>query len=147
MPSGTKEHGPWLLRVQAVVSGLALSGSVSLELAAAKLNTSPRTLQRRLCECNVKFSKLVEDSRLGIASALLRETVMSVQDIANRLGYSTPSGFARAFGKWAGQSPMSYRIAALKERQEWREMGVIISRKKPDLKPTKKPTKKLTEEN
>jgi AraC-like DNA-binding protein len=92
-----------------VVAGLALAGSISLEAAATRLGISRRTLQRRLNRHGVNFWTLVEERRFEIAAALLRETDLKVQEIAARMGYSTPSGFARAFAKWAGLSPTRFR--------------------------------------
>lgn len=109
MPRRTSHRSLALARVRAVVAALTLSSSVSLERAAAQLGTSPRTLQRRLCAAGTRFGKIVEQTRLGIAGALLRKTELSVQEIAGRMGYSTSSGFARAFGRWSGQSPSAYR--------------------------------------
>lgn len=111
MPRRARRRGPSLTRVRAVIAALALSGAVSLELAAARLQTSPRSLQRRLREREVRFGALVAETRLGIAAALLRDTELSVQEIAARMGYGAPSGFARAFGRWAGLSPRAYRNA------------------------------------
>lgn len=113
MPSRTRNHGPDLAKLRAVIARLTLSGSVSLELAASQLGTSPRTLQRRLRERDIQFGKIVEETRLGIAGALLRETDLSVQEIAIRVGYSTPGGFARAFRSWAGLAPRAYRSISL----------------------------------
>ncbi len=104
-----------------MIAGLALSGSVSLETAADRLGTSPRTLQRRLTESGLNFWALVEQSRFEIAAALLRDTDLKVQEIAVRLGYSSPGGFSRAFTRWAGCSPSVFRAARC--RAEWREMG------------------------
>ncbi len=109
MPRRASQRSLALARVRTVVATLALSSSVSLERAAAQLVTSPRTLQRRLCAAGTRFGKIVEETRLGIAGALLRKTELSVQEIAGRMGYSTSGGFARAFGRWSGQSPSAYR--------------------------------------
>lgn len=62
-----------------------------------RLETSPRTLQRRLHRGGLKFWDLVEQSRFEIAGALLRETDLNAQEIAARPGCGTPSTFARAF--------------------------------------------------
>lgn len=121
---------PGLARVRSVIDGLVVSGSVSLELAAKSLGTSPRTLQRRLGGQGTCFCTIVEESRFEIAAALLRGTHLTVQVIALRLGYRTPGAFSRAFGKWAGLSPRAYRLAAADQTQgvqggkdDWREMG------------------------
>lgn len=108
-----------------MIAGLALAGAVSLGAAARQLETSPRTLQRRLNEHGVTFWALVEESRLKIAGALLRETDLKIQEIAASIGYSTPGGFARAFSGWAGRSPTAYRRAPNGQRArggEWREV-------------------------
>lgn len=39
----------------------------------------------------------------------LREGVLSIAEIAEQAGFQEPSAFHRAFKKWTGQSPGSYR--------------------------------------
>jgi AraC-like DNA-binding protein len=123
----TGHDDPGLARVRNVIASLAVSGTVSLDLAAKSLGTSPRTLQRRLCDRGTCFWTIVEESRFEIAAALLRGTRLSVQEIGTRLGYGTPSAFSRAFVKWAGMPPRAFRLAAASSAQsgagDWREMG------------------------
>lgn len=123
----TTSREPGLARVRNVVASLVVSGPVSLELTAKTLGTSPRTLQRRLCGRGINFWTIVEQSRFEIATALLRGTHLSVQEIGSCVGYGTPGAFSRAFVKWAGVAPRAYRLAARQERQagadDWREMG------------------------
>jgi AraC-like DNA-binding protein len=126
MAQRTKGSEPGPARVRAVIAGLALSGAISLEETSERLGTSPRTLQRRLNERGTSFWSIVEKCRFEIAGALLRETDLKVQEIARRIGYSTPSAFARAFTKWAGASPSAYRKAPPRRERAatvWREMG------------------------
>jgi AraC-like DNA-binding protein len=111
MTQRTKGSEPGLAGLQSVITGLALAGAISLESAARQLETSPRTLQRRLNRQGISFWTLVEQSRFQIAGALLRETDLKIQEIAARLGYSTPGAFTRAFTRWAGQPPRAYRSA------------------------------------
>jgi AraC-like DNA-binding protein len=111
-----KERDPGLARVRSVVAGLTLAGTISLEAVAGQLGTSPRTLQRRLNQHGISFWALLEHSRFEIAAALLCETNLQVQEIAARLGYSTPSGFARAFGKWSGVSPSAFRNIGIRHQ-------------------------------
>jgi AraC-like DNA-binding protein len=40
---------------------------------------------------------------------MLADTNMPVKDIAFRLGFSDPSAFSRAFRRWTGGAPASYR--------------------------------------
>jgi AraC-like DNA-binding protein len=112
-----KWRDPGLARVRSVVAGLALAGTVSLEAVARHLGTSPRTLQRRLNQHGISFWALLEHSRFEIAAALLRETDLQVQEISARLGYRTPSGFARAFTNWSGASPTAFRTLSTRQQQ------------------------------
>lgn len=114
----TKDSKKWHSRVNSVIAGLALAGTVSLEAAARQLGTSPRTLQRRLTESGISFWALVEQSRFDIAGALLRDTDLKVQEIATRLGYSSPGGFSRAFARWAGCSPSTFRSGPAELRND-----------------------------
>ena len=116
MPHRKKETEQGHSRVKSVVAGLALAGTVSLETVAKRLGTSPRTLQRRLNRRGLCFWALVEQSRFEIAGALLRDTDLKVQEIATRLGYSSPGGFSRAFARWAGCSPSAFRSAPAEPR-------------------------------
>jgi AraC-like DNA-binding protein len=95
-----------------VIAGLTLSGPISLALTAQNLGISSRTLQRRLHERGISFWTMVDECRFRIAGALLRDTDLSVQEIAARVGYSTPGSFARAFSRWAGQPPRAFRQAS-----------------------------------
>lgn len=90
---------------------LALTGPLTVGRIARRLGTSSRTLQRHLADQGVSLRAIVEDSRLEIARVLLCKTDLSVQEISARTGYSTPSGFARAFARWAGLPPRAYRRA------------------------------------
>ena len=121
-----KGRDPGLARVRSVIAGLAMAGTISLESVARNLETSPRTLQRRLRQRGVGFWSLVEQCRFEISSALLRETDLKIEEIAATIGYGTPSAFSRAFSRWSGHSPSEHRRACVTGNQgmsNWREMG------------------------
>lgn len=123
-------------RIKSVIAGLALAGTVSLETAARQLGTSPRTLQRKLTKSGISFWALVEQCRFDIAGALLRDTDLKVQEIATRLGYSSPGGFSRAFVRWAGCSPSVFRSVPAEPRNDaqngakWAEVNYTLSNPK-----------------
>ncbi|MBL4542167.1 MAG: AraC family transcriptional regulator [Rhodobacteraceae bacterium] len=73
------------------------------------LDVSPRSLQRLLMEQGTTFSRIVERSRRQSAFQLLVREDLSVTEVAEKLGYSDPSNFGRAFRKWTGQSPNRWR--------------------------------------
>ena len=115
MAQGTSDFDPGDARLRLVIAGLTLSGQISLALTARNLGVSSRTLQRRLHERGISFWTIVDECRFRIAGALLRETDLSVQEIAARVGYSTPGSFARAFARWAGLPPRAFRQTSAEE--------------------------------
>ncbi|MDP2227296.1 MAG: AraC family transcriptional regulator [Moraxellaceae bacterium] len=70
-----------------------------------------RTLRRRLASEGTDYETLVSEVRRLLAEELLKTTDLSIEDIAERLGYSEQSCFTRAFRRWSGQSPRQYRAA------------------------------------
>ena len=71
---------------------------------------SGRTLQRRLSEQGHSYQGLVDEARRRLAGSLLRETNYSLAEIAFMTGFAEQSSFTRAFKRWAGQTPRSYRL-------------------------------------
>lgn len=49
------------------------------------------------------------DCRMRIAAGLLRTSVLAIQEIADYVGYGTPQGFSRAYKRWSGETPRTYR--------------------------------------
>jgi AraC-like DNA-binding protein len=86
----------------------------SFDNVATALRLSPRTLKRRLADSRVKFSDLVEKARRERALLLLRSPDLSLDDVAERLGYSTVSNLVRAFRRWTGMTPAAYRRGVAK---------------------------------
>lgn len=97
----------------AAVTNLALcEGYPRIEWVAAKLGMTRRSLQRRLSEHGTAFNRLVEETLLRRAKALLEEGTAPVTEIALQLGYADPAHFTRAFRRWTGLTPSAYRTAA-----------------------------------
>jgi AraC-like DNA-binding protein len=80
-----------------------------LEVVARQLHTSPQTLRRRLHEEGSSFQELKDQLRRDLALYHLGRGELSIQDIAEQLGFSEPSAFHRAFKKWTGLTPGAYR--------------------------------------
>lgn len=76
---------------------------------ARELGLSSRTLRRRLSEHGLSYADMVDEERKTRALILLKNKTLSVDEVAARLGYSESSTFARAFRRWIGSSPASYR--------------------------------------
>lgn len=76
---------------------------------ARRLGLSSRTLQRKLRQQGVCLSELLDRARRQAACAALADPATAVKDLSDRLGFSDPSAFHRAFKRWTGTTPHRYR--------------------------------------
>ncbi|MET9362926.1 AraC family transcriptional regulator [Streptomyces sp. NPDC006632] len=97
--------------------GRALAGALrasprlpTLEETAARLAMSPATLRRRLARESTSFQQLKDAVRRDAAIAGLAEGREPIAEIAARLGFSEDTSFHRAFRRWTGTTPGSYRL-------------------------------------
>jgi AraC-like DNA-binding protein len=70
---------------------------------------SHRTLNRRLLHAGLNVRDIFGSVRFEVSRQLLRDTSLSIGDIAGALGYSETSPFVRAFRRWSGTTPQSWR--------------------------------------
>ncbi len=88
-----------------------LQGEVpSIEAIARHLMLSVRQLQRELQAENTSYQQLLDETRKEIALSQFNLPGTSIHDLAFLLGFSEPSAFHRAFKRWTGQTPRSYRL-------------------------------------
>jgi AraC-like DNA-binding protein len=87
-------------------------GPLPFDKVALALGLSPRTYKRRLADAGVTFSEIVEKARRERALLLLRSPSLPLDEVAERLGYSTVSNLVRAFRRWTGKTPAAYRREA-----------------------------------
>lgn len=71
---------------------------------------SPQTLRRRLKDEGTSYQKLKDQLRRDMALFYLDQPDISIQGIAEMLGFAEPSTFHRAFKKWTGMTPGDYRL-------------------------------------
>ena len=100
--------GRVVARVRAAIPG-AGGGFRTLDEVAAKLRTSPRTLKRKLAAGGSAYSTLLDEARLDRAQGLLAGDALSIDAIAETLGYSDTANFTRAFRRWARTTPAAWR--------------------------------------
>ncbi|MBN3816816.1 helix-turn-helix transcriptional regulator, partial [Paraburkholderia sp. Se-20369] len=72
---------------------------------AALLNTSERTLKRRLQDEGACFRDISNAVRKAKAQALIAEGRLSIKEIAQALGFSDVSSFSQAYKRWTGAAP------------------------------------------
>ena len=70
---------------------------------------SASTFRRQLEREGRSYQQIKDEVRRAMAFERLREGVLSIAEIAEQAGFQEPSAFHRAFKKWTGQSPGSYR--------------------------------------
>lgn len=85
----------------------------SFEEVAEALHSTTHTLRRRLKDEGHSFQEIKDSVRRETALDLLNNSELSVQDIAEQLGFSEAAAFIRAFKKWTGIAPAAYRESRL----------------------------------
>lgn len=96
-------------QVMALVTRSLSQGPPRVEDIAKHLCMSRRTLQRRLADENCTYGDLLDRARRELAKSLVRERSYGIAEIAFLCGYSDQSTFTRAFRRWQGAAPASYR--------------------------------------
>ncbi len=96
-------------QVARVVLSSLSTGNVTIEHVATVLESSPRTIQRRLYERGLSFNDVVANTRLELARRYLTDSALTLTDVAFLLGYSDLSAFSRAFRRWTGQTAITFR--------------------------------------
>lgn len=99
-------------RLRMQISQSLSQGIPTVSNIAKYFGMSARTLQRRLSDRGYSFQALVDESRRELAERLLKETEYPLAEVAFLTGFSEQSAFNRAFKRWAGQTPRSFRIKA-----------------------------------
>jgi len=85
------------------------SGEVKLADAAAHLQMSVRTLQRKLSDAGTGYQQALDQTRHELACLYLANPQLNLTDIAFLLGYQEQSSFQHAFRTWSGVTPGQYR--------------------------------------
>ncbi len=78
---------------------------VTMEECAQGLNISSRTLRRKLNEENNTYQAILDEFRYLLSDKYLTDTRMTLEEIAERLGYSDAANFSHAYKRWAGCTP------------------------------------------
>ena len=81
----------------------------TLEDVAAQLHLAPRTLIRRLRALGTSYQAITDDFLRQRAAELLRNDEVKIKAVAAALGFQNPANFGKAFKRWFGVSPGSFR--------------------------------------
>ncbi|WP_167467267.1 helix-turn-helix transcriptional regulator [Buttiauxella warmboldiae] len=94
---------------QCYLSGQEATASSIMGRVCQQLRISRWTLNRRLQLESATFTQLLNQQQLLISMRLLRESTLSIQEIGDRLGFSSHSVYSRFFKNHLQISPMQYR--------------------------------------
>lgn len=110
----SRNQGVLIKEVKAYIESDFARPELSLDYLSDKFGISGKYLSRLFKEeFGLKFVDFLIDLRIRHAQQLLAETSLPVQEISERIGYSSPISFARTFKKIVGVPPIDYR----KEKQ------------------------------
>ena len=100
---------PFVAALQVLVAKALANGNCTISTVARSLNTSPRTIQRRLRSLGLSYLQVLDSVRCEQALTCLRDNELKSHQIATTLGYSHAGGFSRAFRCWTDMSPRQHR--------------------------------------
>ena len=87
---------------------------INSEDLASYLCITPRTLRRKLSVQGTSFRDIIKELRCEAAKKLIKETQLTIEDIAYSVGFNDVSNFRAAFKKWTGFTPSAMRKLLIK---------------------------------
>jgi transcriptional regulator GlxA family with amidase domain len=109
VPPGLADNGhPLLLRAQDIIR--FKNPSISAAQLAEALNTTERTLQRKLkALTQEKPKEFITRIRIESACVMLANPTISIRQVVTECGYSEETAFRKAFTQIMGMAPARYR--------------------------------------
>ncbi|MBL1209740.1 helix-turn-helix domain-containing protein [Geminocystis sp. GBBB08] len=95
--------------LELAITPLLKEGYPNINIASEIAKMSIRNLQRTLTKEGLSYSQLITRIRYKTAVDLLQDLTLKIIDIAYELGYEDPAHFTRAFKRWTGLSPNTFR--------------------------------------
>ena len=96
-------------RVRRIIEDRLGNPPCTIEQIAAGVGMSRPTLWRRLREENTSISEIRDQVLREAALTSLARGDETIAELSQRLGFSEPSAFSRAFRRWTGYSPSNYQ--------------------------------------
>ncbi len=100
---------PLKIRVENAIATLLPHRQTRIDVVAAKLGMSAKTLARRLATEGSSFADILSTVRSALAHRYLADHGLQISEIAWLLGYSEIGAFTRAFQRWTGTNPRAAR--------------------------------------
>lgn len=96
-------------QVRELLIALLPSGKSNQTLVARRMNRSLSTLQRQLQNEGTSYQEIRDETRASLARDYVRDSDLTLSQVAYMLGFSDQSNFSRAFKRWTGQTPRDFR--------------------------------------
>lgn len=85
------------------------NGLPKLADVCVNMGIPERSLRRKLSAENTSYQQLMDEARKDKAMHWLKSSELSIERIADKLGYAEPAAFNHAFQRWTGTSPRAFR--------------------------------------
>jgi AraC-like DNA-binding protein len=105
-------------RVRAIMLRDVGTGRLTADILARQLGMSSRTLHRRLAAHGCTYRSVLDSVRREIALHCLRDPNVALSEVRHLIGFSTGPAFHRAFRRWTGGTPTSFRTAAQRSQRD-----------------------------
>jgi AraC family transcriptional regulator of adaptative response / methylphosphotriester-DNA alkyltransferase methyltransferase len=106
----TIRHRTSLLQDAVAIVEEDYATDLSLDDIARRVASSRRQLQRAYAEIgNTTFREHLTRVRMRKAAEMLTARRLTVREVAHRVGYRQPAQFAKAFRRYQGVTPSSFR--------------------------------------
>ena len=89
-----------------------LEQPIGFDAVARRLKMSTRTLKRKLRQEGTSYRKIVDGLRTQLAIKYLRDTELTLEDIASCLGYGDAASFRHTFRRWTKKTPGEFKRTA-----------------------------------
>ncbi len=96
-------------RIRMAIRTSLPNGCPELRHIAGALHIASTVVQRELAEHGLTYRAAVEGMRRALAEMYLEQRQLPLTEIAFLLGYSELSAFTRAFTRWTGTCPRTFR--------------------------------------
>ena len=90
----------------------------TLQAVAREFGVSVSTVRRWLYREGTSIKTLVKDVRRKIAEERLKDSGVSIGELACELGFNDASNFSTSFKRWFGVSPTRFRYATVDIKKE-----------------------------
>jgi len=104
----SSSENSWVIKIKRQIKENMNADFPEFDSIAERLNLTTATLRRRLREEGSSYQQIKDDIRRDGAIYNLGKGNLSIEQVAERAGFSEPTSFFRAFKRWTGVTPRAY---------------------------------------